>query len=162
LIAEIMAGYNTTVFAYGQTGSGKTHTMMGDPDGEDMRGIIPRLVEGVFDAIGDAEEGIEFTVKISYVEIYNEQIRDLLDVSKSNLRIRDGAAGSVYIQDVTEVYVGDVDGVLEQMEVRLACKSIDAHTTHTCMHAPHILTRRRHRSPHFSAVWRTGPCRRRR
>lgn len=115
MVPDLMRGYNTTIFAYGQTGSGKTHTMMGDPVNPDMMGIIPRLVEDIFEAIADAEEGIEFTVKISYVEIYNEKIRDLLDNNKTNLRIRDSKQG-VWIQDVTEVYVGNFDHVLEQME----------------------------------------------
>lgn len=115
MVPEILQGYNTTIFAYGQTGSGKTHTMMGDCDSEEHKGIIPRLVEAVFDAIEESVEGIEFTVKISYIEIYNERIHDLLDVSKVNLRIRDSDKG-VWIQDVTEVYVGSYENVMEQME----------------------------------------------
>jgi kinesin family protein 5 len=79
-------GFNGTIFAYGQTSSGKTHTMQG-PDIEDleMQGIIPRMVRTVFARIETAGEHIEFTVKISMIEIYKEKIRDLLDPTKDNL-----------------------------------------------------------------------------
>jgi len=114
LVKEVFNGYNTTIFAYGQTGSGKTHTMMGDPNDPDMKGIIPRMIEAVFDGIAQADPDIEFTVKVSYVEIYNEKIRDLLDESKTNLRVRESPMG-VWIEDVTEVYVGDTSQVYQVM-----------------------------------------------
>jgi len=113
LVQEVFNGYNTTIFAYGQTGSGKTHTMMGQPQTA-HRGIIPRLAEAIFEGIEDSEVGLEFTVKLSYVEIYNEKIRDLLCPSKDNLRIREGSRG-VWIEDVTESYVGDNHQVLDIM-----------------------------------------------
>ena len=74
-----MDGFNGTIFTYGQTASGKTHTMQG-PDIEDLelQGIIPRMVRTVFNRIETASENIEFTVKVSMIEIYNERIRDLL------------------------------------------------------------------------------------
>jgi len=81
-----MEGFNGTVLAYGQTGSGKTYTMLGPSfDSEEDRGVIPRMVNQVFDIIGDAPEEIEFQVKVSMIEIYREKIRDLLDPSKTNL-----------------------------------------------------------------------------
>ena len=86
VILGVLDGFNGTIFAYGQTSSGKTHTMQG-PDIEDleMQGIIPRMVRTVFARIETAGEHIEFTVKISMIEIYKEKIRDLLDPTKDNL-----------------------------------------------------------------------------
>jgi kinesin family protein 5 len=81
-----MEGFNGTVLAYGQTGSGKTHTMLGPTmDDEEERGIIPRMVNQVFDLIGESDESIEFSVKVSMIEIYREKIRDLIEPSKTNL-----------------------------------------------------------------------------
>jgi hypothetical protein len=80
------------------------------------KGIIPRLVEAIFQGIEEAEVGIEFTVKLSYVEIYNERVRDLLTVrnaNSDNLKIREGQHGGVYIEGVTETYVNSVDQVLQ-------------------------------------------------
>ena len=66
--------------AYGQTSSGKTYTMMGDDmSTESRRGIIPRMVDTVFDKINEASTHIEFTVKVAYMEIYMEKVRDLLN-----------------------------------------------------------------------------------
>jgi kinesin family protein 5 len=77
---DVTAGYNGTVFAYGQTGSGKTFTMMGaDIDDENTKGIIPRIIEQIFTSINDAPSNIEFTVKVSYMEIYMERVRDLFN-----------------------------------------------------------------------------------
>jgi centromeric protein E len=74
IIDSVVGGFNGTVFAYGQTSSGKTHTMQGC---EGEPGIIPLAVKDVFEAI-EASEGREFLVRVSYLEIYNEQMMDLL------------------------------------------------------------------------------------
>ena len=70
-----MEGYNATLFAYGQTSSGKTFTMEGvsheDPE---LKGIIPRVMESLFELLNNASEDVEFSVKVSFVEIYNEKI----------------------------------------------------------------------------------------
>mmetsp|Transcript_39127 Transcript_39127/g.87536 ORF Transcript_39127/g.87536 Transcript_39127/m.87536 type:complete len:187 (-) Transcript_39127:63-623(-) len=77
---DVLAGYNATIFAYGQTSSGKTHTMEGPSlDDPVQRGIIPRTVTDLFQGVARADANIEFTVKVSYIEIYMERIRDLLD-----------------------------------------------------------------------------------
>jgi len=114
LVHDVMQGFNATIFAYGQTGSGKTYSMMGDAKSEKTKGIIPRLVDSIFQSIEDADHSMEFTVKLSYVEIYMERIRDLLDPEKNNLKIRESSRG-VWIQDVTENYVVDYDQVLDNM-----------------------------------------------
>ena len=85
LIHGVLDGYNATVFAYGQTGCGKTHTMMGPASAleqgsanEHDRGIIPRAVRHIFGYIDAADKAIKFLVRCSYLEIYNENILDLL------------------------------------------------------------------------------------
>jgi len=76
---DVVAGYNGTVFAYGQTGSGKTYTMMGSSiDDEENKGIIPRIIEQIFTSIDMAPTSTEFTVKVAYMEIYMEKVKDLL------------------------------------------------------------------------------------
>ena len=88
IVESVLDGYNGTIFAYGQTSSGKTHTMLGeDIESEEHRGIIPRMVKGIFAKIIAAPEDIEFSMRVSFIEIYNEKIRDLLDPKKVNLKI---------------------------------------------------------------------------
>ena len=99
------------MFAYGQTGSGKTHTMMGDVAHSDGGGIAPRAFAHVFDAIAAAPPSCEFLLRASFVEIYLEKVRDLLNPRKMDLRVREGGgAGAavgrsgVWIEDAEEVY----------------------------------------------------------
>ncbi|CAI4210701.1 unnamed protein product [Parascedosporium putredinis] len=78
-VDDILNGYNGTVFAYGQTGAGKSYTMMGTSiDDEANRGVIPRIVDQIFASIMSSPSTIEYTVRVSYMEIYMEKIRDLL------------------------------------------------------------------------------------
>ncbi|CDW75636.1 kinesin motor domain containing protein [Stylonychia lemnae] len=78
LVESVIEGYNGTIFAYGQTGCGKTHTMLGYPDIPDLRGIIPNCFNHIFGFIDSNTEGTKFLVRCSYLEIYNEEIHDLL------------------------------------------------------------------------------------
>ena len=118
LISDVMSGYNATVFAYGQTGTGKTHTMEGNIKVQGQEGIIPRSVEALFSAVIEADENIEFTFKVSYVEIYMEKIRDLLDPNrlKNNLTVREDKVSGVYIAGVTEEYVTSQEELYELMQ----------------------------------------------
>ncbi|XP_046397378.1 carboxy-terminal kinesin 2-like [Ischnura elegans] len=84
LVQSVIDGYNVCVFAYGQTGSGKTYTMEGGQE-QDLRGMIPRSVDLLFDRLEEIKKlGRSSTVEASFLEIYNEQIRDLLDTSKAD------------------------------------------------------------------------------
>lgn len=108
----MLNGYNGTIFAYGQTSSGKTHTMLGeDIESEAERGVIPRMVKGIFDRMLNAPEDVEFSMRVSFLEIYNEKIRDLLDPKKVNLKIHENKEQGVYVKDMTESYVGTEDEV---------------------------------------------------
>ena len=75
-VDDILNGYNGTVFAYGQTGAGKSYTMMGSDIDDDIgKGIIPRMIEQIFASILTSPSNIEYTVRVSYMEIYMERIR---------------------------------------------------------------------------------------
>ncbi|KAJ2802842.1 hypothetical protein H4R20_003123 [Coemansia guatemalensis] len=109
-------GYNGTVFCYGQTGSGKTFTMMGaDIDNDDLKGIIPRIVEGVFSKIIESPPTVEYMVKASYMEIYMERIRDLLNPEEANLPVHEDKANGVYVKGLMEVFVSSIDEVYQVM-----------------------------------------------
>ncbi|CAM4523356.1 unnamed protein product [Caretta caretta] len=98
IVKDVLEGYNGTIFAYGQTSSGKTHTMEGtlhDPDG---MGIIPRIVQDIFNYIYSMDENLEFHIKVSYFEIYLDKIRDLLDVSKTNLSVHEDKNRVPYVK----------------------------------------------------------------
>ncbi|KAI8335476.1 P-loop containing nucleoside triphosphate hydrolase protein [Chlamydoabsidia padenii] len=117
IVDDVVAGYNGTVFAYGQTGSGKTYTMMGsDIDDAQNKGIIPRIVEQIFESIMLAPTNMEFTVKVSYMEIYMEKVRDLLDPSHDNLPIHEDKTKGVYVKGLLEVYVSSTEEVYEVMK----------------------------------------------
>ena len=83
--SDVLMGYNGTIFAYGQTSSGKTHTMEGVIGDPGLQGVIPRIVNDVFNHIYSMEENLEFHIKCSYFEIYMDKIRDLLDRKSSLL-----------------------------------------------------------------------------
>ena len=113
---DILNGYNGTVFAYGQTGAGKSYTMMGsDIDDPDMKGIIPRIVEQIFASILASPGNIEYTVRVSYMEIYMERIRDLLQPQNDNLPVHEEKSRGVYVKGLLEIYVSSVQEVYEVM-----------------------------------------------
>jgi hypothetical protein len=82
ILESVMEGYNGTIFAYGQTGTGKTFTMEGAPTPE-LKGIIPRTIEWIFNNIKNYNNR-QFLVRVSFVEIYNEEVRDLLNKNVKN------------------------------------------------------------------------------
>ncbi|XP_072171321.1 uncharacterized protein [Diadema setosum] len=108
-------GYNACLFAYGQTGSGKTYTMMGD---ETEKGLIPRICENLLDRISSYEEDVTFKVEVSFLEIYNERVRDLLappSRAKYTLRVREHPKDGPYVQDLSHHLVSDYEQVLSLM-----------------------------------------------
>lgn len=114
IVEDVLSGYNGTIFAYGQTSSGKTHTMEGVPSNERMQGIIPRIVQDIFNHIYSMDNSnLEFQIKISYFEIYMDKIRDLLDVSKVNLSVHEDKNRVPYVKGATERFVSSPDEVFE-------------------------------------------------
>ena len=129
MVDHCMDGFNSTIFAYGQTGSGKTHTMMGDllpPDerggGADLNaGLIPRVFARLFEAMGEAAVAgrqRNVLVECSFLEIYNEEVTDLLNPSSTNLQIRDGDKNrGTYVQGLSAHRVVCLEDVLRLIGV---------------------------------------------
>ncbi|XP_068606615.1 kinesin-like protein KIF16B [Brachionichthys hirsutus] len=118
VLRSAFEGYNACVFAYGQTGSGKSYTMMGNPGDA---GLIPRFCEGLFSRISDATRWDEasFRTEVSYLEIYNERVRDLLRRKSSqtyNLRVREHPKEGPYVEDLSKHLVQNFTDVEELME----------------------------------------------
>jgi hypothetical protein len=116
-----MEGYNGTIFAYGQTGTGKTFTMEGVPTPEN-KGIIPRTIDWIFANIKNYSNQ-QFLVRVSFVEIYNEEVRDLLNKNvknKLNLREKDGA---FYVEDCKVI---QVENAQQMMGIMMAGGEIRA------------------------------------
>lgn len=100
IVESVLGGYNGTIFAYGQTGTGKTHTMTGVPSIPELRGITPNAFEHIFSAIGSAS-GEEYLVRASYLEIYNEEIRDLLGDPRTKLKLKENPDSGVFVKDLS-------------------------------------------------------------
>lgn len=116
IVSDVLAGYNGTIFAYGQTSSGKTHTMEGVIGDPGKQGIIPRIVNDIFNHIYSMEANLEFHIKVSYYEIYMDKIRDLLDVSKINLSVHEDKNRVPYVKGATERFVSSPEDVFEVIE----------------------------------------------
>nr|GAT53202.1 kinesin heavy chain [Mycena chlorophos] len=116
IVKDVLDGYNGTVFAYGQTGSGKTFTMMGaDIDSDELKGIIPRITEQIFQSIVESDAHLEYLVKVSYMEIYLEKIRDLLAPQNDNLQVHEEKNRGVYVKNLSDYYVSSAREVYEIM-----------------------------------------------
>ncbi|GLJ26808.1 hypothetical protein SUGI_0523170 [Cryptomeria japonica] len=155
LIQNCLAGFNSSIFAYGQTGSGKTYTMWGpsnmsveDKIHSGHRGITPRVFEKLFAQIQEEEEKnvnkqLQYRCRCSLLEIYNEQITDLLEPSRRNLQIREDTKCGVYVENLTEEYVASLDDVNQLLfrglsNRRVGATSINAessrsHCVFTCV-----------------------------
>ncbi|XP_033194727.2 uncharacterized protein LOC117159214 [Bombus vancouverensis nearcticus] len=99
IVNAAVNGFNGTVFAYGQTSSGKTYTMMGSAE---ELGIVPLAVQHMFDAIANTS-GREFLLRVSYLEIYNERVNDLLNKSGTDLKLKEDSSGQVILQCKEEI-----------------------------------------------------------
>ncbi|XP_027736171.1 kinesin-like protein KIF27 isoform X5 [Empidonax traillii] len=120
LLVSLTEGYNATVFAYGQTGSGKTYTIGGDHIASvavDEKGIIPRAIQELFQHISE-NRNINFYVKVSYIEVYKEELRDLLELETSvkELHIREDEKGNTVIVGAKEFQVECADEVISLLE----------------------------------------------
>ncbi|XP_053373488.1 kinesin heavy chain-like isoform X2 [Mercenaria mercenaria] len=116
IVADVLSGYNGTIFAYGQTSSGKTHTMEGVLGSAEMQGIIPRIVQDIFNYIYGMDENLEFHIKVSYFEIYMDKIRDLLDVTKTNLSVHEDKNKVTFVKGATERFVSSPEEVMETID----------------------------------------------
>ncbi|KAK7319825.1 hypothetical protein RJT34_04553 [Clitoria ternatea] len=122
MVENCLSGYNSCMFAYGQTGSGKTYTMLGEIEDLDVkpsphRGMTPRIFEFLFARIQAEEESrrdenLKYNCKCSFLEIYNEQITDLLDPSSTNLLLREDVKKGVYVENLSEFEVHCVSDIV--------------------------------------------------
>ncbi|CAI5721698.1 unnamed protein product [Peronospora effusa] len=129
VVQDIMDGYNATIFAYGQTSSGKTYTMEGaNIDHPELQGIIPRTATEIFNNVMNADENMEFIVKVSYIEIYMERVRDLLDPYKSkvNLQVREDTQRGIFVEGMTEMCVTSDEELLAAMRAGAANRAVAA------------------------------------
>ncbi|XP_038170694.1 kinesin heavy chain isoform X1 [Arvicola amphibius] len=116
IVKDVLAGYNGTIFAYGQTSSGKTHTMEGKLHDPQMMGIIPRIARDIFNHIYSMDENLEFHIKVSYFEIYLDKIRDLLDVTKTNLSVHEDKNRVPFVKGCTERFVSSPEEILDVID----------------------------------------------
>jgi len=136
LVKSTLDGYNGWFFCYGQTGSGKTFSLLGNKDDPSLRGLLPRVAERMFEVIGDlvADGRNTVTCNVNYVEIYNEQINDLLHKRTSNaphilppkLEVRCHPKMGVYIQNVTDCNVVDRASVMEALERGMQLRAVSS------------------------------------
>lgn len=111
VIESAFQGYNACIFAYGQTGSGKSYTMMGSPNN---KGLIPRLCDGIFERIASNQDSyVNFKVEVSYMEIYNEKVHDLLDPRgvKQNLKVREHNILGPYVDGLSKLAVSSFEQI---------------------------------------------------
>ena len=117
LLDNAFQGYNNCIFAYGQTGSGKSYSMMGY--GKEI-GIIPQICQYMFTRITQIQESdplTQCTVEVSYLEIYNERVRDLLNpATKGNLKVREHPSTGPYVEDLAKLVVGSFQEIEHLMD----------------------------------------------
>nr|XP_025844053.1 kinesin-like protein KIF27 [Vulpes vulpes] len=126
LVLSLIEGYNATVFAYGQTGSGKTYTIGGGHVAsvvEGQKGIIPRAIQEIFQNISE-NPSIDFDIKVSYIEVYKEDLKDLLELETSmkDLHIREDEKGNTVIVGAKECQVESADEVMSLLEMGNAAR----------------------------------------
>ncbi|XP_043097347.1 kinesin-like protein KIF1A isoform X18 [Puntigrus tetrazona] len=118
MLLHAFEGYNVCIFAYGQTGAGKSYTMMGKQE-KDQQGIIPLLCEDLFTKINDnnTDNNMSYSVEVSYMEIYCERVRDLLNPkNKGNLRVREHPLLGPYVEDLSKLAVTSYNDIQDLMD----------------------------------------------
>ncbi|CDQ91296.1 unnamed protein product [Oncorhynchus mykiss] len=139
LIDSVLDGFNGTIFAYGQTGTGKTYTMQGVWLEPERRGVIPNAFEHVFTQISRSSADRQYLVRASYLEIYREEIRDLLDPNMHaphvpnvhthtyrTLELRESPESGVYVRDLTSCVCKSVKEIQELMNLGNQVRSVGA------------------------------------
>lgn len=116
IVEKAFQGYNGTIFAYGQTGTGKTYTMSGAAELSDFKGIIPNTFSHIFAQISRAGGERSFVVTVTYLEIYNEDVRDLLSSNpNAKLEVRERSDVGVYVKDLMGFTVDSIESITELM-----------------------------------------------
>ncbi|XP_035534186.1 kinesin-like protein KIF3C isoform X1 [Morone saxatilis] len=129
LIDSVLAGINGTIFAYGQTGTGKTYTMQGAWMDPEKRGVIPNAFDHIFTHISRSQSDRQYLVRASYLEIYLEEVRDLLDPNHGNARaleLRESPESGVYVRDLTSCVCKSIKEIEEVMNMGNQARAVGA------------------------------------
>uniref|UniRef100_A0AAY4C077 plus-end-directed kinesin ATPase n=1 Tax=Denticeps clupeoides TaxID=299321 RepID=A0AAY4C077_9TELE len=152
MLQHAFEGYNVCIFAYGQTGAGKSYTMMGKQE-EGQEGIIPQLCEDLFEKINDNNtEELSYSVEVSYMEIYCERVRDLLNPkNKGNLRVREHPLLGPYVEDLSKLAVTSYTDIADLMDAGNKARTVAATNMNETSSRSHavftiVFTQRRHDS----------------
>ncbi|EPZ33588.1 Kinesin, motor domain-containing protein [Rozella allomycis CSF55] len=116
IVDAVLEGYNGTIFAYGQTGTGKSFSMEGVRDVPELRGIIPNSFSQIFSHI-NASPNKQFLVRASYLEIYNEEVRDLLSKTPKGLELKEHPETGVYVKDLSNFVVKSIQEMEQLINV---------------------------------------------
>ncbi|XP_045061523.1 LOW QUALITY PROTEIN: kinesin-like protein KIF1A [Coregonus clupeaformis] len=152
MLLHAFEGYNVCIFAYGQTGSGKSYTMMGKPDLKDQEGIIPLMCEDLFTKFNDSnnDNSKSYSVEVSYMEIYCERVRDLLNPkNKGNLRVREHPLMGPYVEDLSKLAVTSYNDIQDLMDSGNKARTVAATNMNETSSRSHavfniIFTQKRH------------------
>ena len=136
-LSNLLKGINISIFAYGQTSTGKTFTMKGETKSNE--GLIPLSIKEIFNSLNNKESSItKYIVKVSYSEIYNETVNDLIDSTKKNLEIRESSQKGIFVNNLSEITVTSVEKAMQLLnkgeanriiaETKLNEKSSRSHT----------------------------------
>ncbi|XP_058635707.1 kinesin-like protein KIF1A isoform X18 [Onychostoma macrolepis] len=153
MLLHAFEGYNVCIFAYGQTGAGKSYTMMGKQE-KDQQGIIPLLCEDLFTKINDknTDNNLSYSVEVSYMEIYCERVRDLLNPkNKGNLRVREHPLLGPYVEDLSKLAVTSYNDIQDLMDSGNKARTVAATNMNETSSRSHavfniIFTQKRHDS----------------
>uniref|UniRef100_A0A665TCG5 plus-end-directed kinesin ATPase n=1 Tax=Echeneis naucrates TaxID=173247 RepID=A0A665TCG5_ECHNA len=153
MLQHAFEGYNVCIFAYGQTGAGKSYTMMGKQE-EGQEGIIPMLCEDLFEKINDDcnKEDLSYSVEVSYMEIYCERVRDLLNPkNKGNLRVREHPLLGPYVEDLSKLAVTSYTDIADLMDAGNKARTVAATNMNETSSRSHavftiVFTQRKHDS----------------
>ncbi|XP_031694058.1 kinesin-like protein KIF1A isoform X7 [Oncorhynchus kisutch] len=152
MLLHAFEGYNVCIFAYGQTGSGKSYTMMGKPDLKNQEGIIPLMCEDLFTKFNDSnnDNSKSYSVEVSYMEIYCERVRDLLNPkNKGNLRVREHPLMGPYVEDLSKLAVTSYNDIQDLMDSGNKARTVAATNMNETSSRSHavfniIFTQKRH------------------
>ena len=127
IVCNVLEGYNGTIFAYGQTGTGKTFTMEGDRSVPELKGIIPNSFAHIFGHIAKSGDDKNFLVRVSYLEIYNEEVQDLLGKDQqARLEVKERPDVGVYVKDLSTAIVNNADDMDKIMTLGNKNRSVGA------------------------------------
>ncbi|XP_053574327.1 kinesin-like protein KIF1C [Bombina bombina] len=150
MLLHAFEGYNVCIFAYGQTGAGKSYTMMGKPE-PGQHGIIPQLCEDLFARVASSKSpDLSYSVEVSYMEIYCERVRDLLNPkSKGNLRVREHPIMGPYVEDLSKLAVTSYPDIADLMDCGNKARTVAATNMNETSSRSHavftiVFTQKRH------------------